>query len=99
MRSVWRFFTIIHSTFDQNPKTLAPDRRIHCRGLWGSGPVHADDMHPDHLAFRELLKQAESDPALVAEFSRLMRGQSTLVFTPAAYMVLTRRKLQNLRPV
>ena len=31
--------------------------------------------HPDHLAFRKLLKQAESDPVLAAEIERLMGGR------------------------
>ena len=33
----------------------------------------------DHLAFGDLLKQAKSDPALAAEFARLMREGHPLV--------------------
>lgn len=33
---------------------------------------------PDHLAFRELLELAKSDPALAAEIERLMRDGAPL---------------------
>ena len=35
-------------------------------------------MDPDYIAFRELLRQAEADPALAAEIERLMREGAPL---------------------
>ena len=47
------------------------------RGAWGS-PCVGMEADADYLAFKELLRRAESDPALLDEIERLMREGAPL---------------------